>query len=98
MEKEKFDPKDERYKEVADLPLEHQEEFMDVKRGGFVSKEAIFNPEKAKEIACIEENERELKKIRAEKLAKITKTILEFFEANKIKKLDNIFIKSRYNK
>ena len=33
---EKFNPKDEQYKEVADLPTEHQEEFMDVKGGGFV--------------------------------------------------------------
>ena len=34
---EKFNPRNEQYKEVADLPTEHQGEFMDVKNGGFVS-------------------------------------------------------------
>ena len=61
MEKEKFDPKGEQYKEVGDLPLEHQEEFMDVKGGGFVSREAIINIEKAEGMAHAEENKRKLK-------------------------------------
>ena len=51
MGKEEFDPKDEQYKEVADLPPEHQEEFMDIKNGGFVSREVVFNKEKAEEEA-----------------------------------------------
>ena len=61
MEKEGFDPKGEQYKEVADLPPEHQEEFMDVKGGGFVSREAIINVEKAEWMAHAEENKRKLK-------------------------------------
>ena len=56
MEKGKFDPKDERYKEVADLPPKHQEEFMDVKGGGFVSKDVIFNKKNA-EIKAYEKKE-----------------------------------------
>lgn len=59
MEKEKFDPKDEQYKEVADLPPENQEEFMDVKGGGFVTRDAILNPERAEEIARMYESARE---------------------------------------
>lgn len=65
---EKFNPKDEQYKEVADLPIEHQEEFMDVKGGGFVSREAIFSQEIAEKMAHTEENERELVKKRKAEL------------------------------
>ena len=39
MEKEKFDPKGEQYKEVADLPIEEQDEFANVE-GGFITKKA----------------------------------------------------------
>ena len=56
MEKEKFDPKDEQYKEVADLPPEHQEEFMNVEGGGFVSESAILNTKEAEKMAR-EEND-----------------------------------------
>lgn len=66
---EKFNPKEEQYKEVADLPTEHQGEFMDVKGGGFVSREAIFSQEIAESMAHIKESERELiKKRKAELL------------------------------
>lgn len=65
---EKFNPKDEQYKEVADLPTEHQEEFMDVKGGGFVLREAIINQEIAEKMAQIEENKRELVKKRKAEL------------------------------
>ena len=52
---EQFNPKDEQYKEVADLPLEHQEEFKDVpeEQGkGFVRREALEESQLA-EIASI---------------------------------------------
>src|SRR3989344_8438521 len=43
MEKEKFDPKDEQYKEVADLPEEEQNKFMDVENGFITKKAEITN-------------------------------------------------------
>ncbi len=50
---EKFDPKDEQYKEVADLPAGHQDEFKPVERG-FVRNETIDNKNTAEHIAHIE--------------------------------------------
>ncbi len=42
---------DEQYKEVADLPKNEQERFMDVKEGGFVTRETVVNKELAEEQA-----------------------------------------------
>lgn len=90
MEKEQFNPKDEQYKEVANLPPENQEEFMDVKGGGFVGREAIINVEKAEDMAHTEENERESKrkeKMEKEKeieiLARVSKIVSDFLNRNR---------------
>jgi len=37
---EVFDPSDPKYKQTADLPEEHRDDFVDVEGGGFVKKEA----------------------------------------------------------
>ncbi len=50
--KESFNPSDEEYKKVEDLPEEHQGEFADVPEemgGGFVKKEAMENTEQTRE-------------------------------------------------
>lgn len=38
--REKFNPSDEKYKKVEDLPAEHRDEFENVEGGGFIRKEA----------------------------------------------------------
>ncbi|MEK7067096.1 MAG: hypothetical protein AAB949_01840 [Patescibacteria group bacterium] len=86
--KEKFDPKDEQYKEVADLPPEHQEEFMDVKGGGFVSREVIINPERAKKEAHKEYKEKKTEQEIEEK-KKMLLPIIKRFRAG-LEKLDLI--------
>ena len=53
---EKFNPKDEQYKKVDDLPKEHQEEFVDIPQeigGGFVRKEAMEALTEAEKVATI---------------------------------------------
>ena len=47
MSSEEFNPSDEKFKKVEDLPKEHQKEFVDIE-GGFVRKEAAENFSDAK--------------------------------------------------
>ena len=46
MEKqEQFNPRDEKYKKVADLPEDQQQNFADTENGGFVKKEVLESDE-----------------------------------------------------
>lgn len=45
---EKFNPSDEKYKKVEDLPVQYQAEFHDVPGGGFIKKEVLENEERFK--------------------------------------------------
>lgn len=44
---ERFNPADEKYKELEDLPKRKQQKFKKAKEGGFVRKEALETPEEA---------------------------------------------------
>lgn len=59
MSPEKFNPSNPEYKEVKDLPQEHQENFVDVK-GGFVGENAKMEFVKAEDRAKIENESRPL--------------------------------------
>lgn len=54
---EKFDPSNDKYKKVEDLPEEEQSKFKNVE-GGFVETTAIENEEKAESMAHAENNSR----------------------------------------
>jgi hypothetical protein len=59
MEKrEQFNPHDEKYKEVADLPEDQQQNFVDTENGGFVRKEVLKSDEKFKTEADAKNSER----------------------------------------
>lgn len=50
IEQPTFNPHDEKYKKVADLPEKEREKYVDIKSGGFVTKEAKVQEDYAKKI------------------------------------------------